>query len=1344
MSPASATGLLKSFTPIPNTLPSEIPNRNRRASDSEESFKLPPSCSNVQSNSPPSLLNRCFDVIARHIPTDDNYPRADNAVLLVKILNALPTQKIALLDVRWLEYLSTDIIIRLKEDFWNGLQLHQWRAFSPDSMRAIDPEILKKLDKKQVNSWSFDQIRSLTGAQLSDELLSKFDYYSVGALSPEQIQGFSLNQIGIIFNIIEGSEGGGDPQMTWYLCSLSDAQFHGLNQDQLQRLSLSVLRIVRQRLNETQRTNLLSNGQRTFLASIENLSNYVRSISPQVISRQFRDLPPEAMPLLSREQIAAIVPSAIVQRGGDFWTRVRRETGEAGLAYFVGSLTRTQANYLFNGDSRPPLREASRFVQYLSPEAFSAEVTWNDVNEDLLEFPIERLTLEQVRSQHRRGIVVYGRDLIMTRLTPRQIPELVPDIFRDMDTVTAVRIPDASMQNITHAQLQEMFISEDERFGGLRLEMTVNNGNFLSRLRPEQRGWLPSRYFIYLSAANIRPELMTDEQVRELNSFNVTRMIPDEFIKFRPAQIANLDKISFDYLTPAHLSLLSEQQINSITDGQLQRVPVETFRGMRLNEVTRWCRTFTERQWQAMTPRQRAFFLDLINGVPIERAGMTFGNTPPPGGGAAGGSGSGSSGGPGGGTGGGSTRSQTDYDWMWGGPQRPSFQSMFRHAEQMSEKNVITSFFPLESIRKSTAKDWEPKYTPYSNALSADDSTYTVSGSVGFGMKVLEEDQKKYKKVVQGLMPDQLRAIPDAVIPLINPLFFGCLSRKQLMQMRPEQRRAITAKFIKVEERLKTILNITKDRIVTPTEYQALLDQADRKKIKDALTLKTIQKLGNDPKSFLLYYLKSEHLFNYGANDWSRNQIAALPKEVIVNVWTAEHFNRLTPDQWLGIPVAYFSEIAPEVIAKWNKNCFEPPSVLENNNEYQQGYRERIQALGNKVRFIAPEVITKLGLKVFVEAMTPNPLDGNSDQFAKLTREQRQAISFKIFPSYFFMRLWERYTYSKQYEIEDLKRIVGDFTEKQIKDIIDIFLPEIRTKGELAQIFNFFQPWQIAHLPQALLDTIPFYTFAIFKDTFLNSLDVKQLRTRTPQQISNINPEMISGLKSGFIKNLTVSQTRELITSRDNIVVRFGNNIEFFAPDVFHNQEVVTKIFLDATGDQLRLLKQNQIRNVDLTEISPPAFGKACEKGEVAFLKMFNPKQINSLNSAQLKAISINIYKKLFVEIHTKMTDQQIRLYAANLSPTEYRVATRTWIEALEAGEWTPTDQQRREILNGTLRLKIYRDAPEQTTPPTIVIVSGQRVWEGLENDQLETQIPAPPVPRVDTRISGRVAELRA
>lgn len=52
-------------------------------------------------------------------------------------------------------------------------------------------------------------------------------------------------------------------------------------------------------------------------------------------------------------------------------------------------------------------------------------------------------------------------------------------------------------------------------------------------------------------------------------------------------------------------------------------------------------------------------------------------------------------------------------------------------------------------------------------------------------------------------------------------------------------------------------------------------------------------------------------------------------------------------------------------------------------------------------------------------------------------------------------------------------------------------------------------------------------------------------------------------------------------------------------------------------------------------QIPANVFGPACKKGMANFIKLFISTQIEQLNSAQLKSISIKIYVKLIMERDT-------------------------------------------------------------------------------------------------------------
>ncbi len=1268
---------------------------------------------------------------------------------LVKFLNQdITDQEISQLTEECVWSITQSQIPLLTAVFFNRLPLNLVRALTPEQLSGINPNVMKELHITHLLALTPMQIQSLTREQIRNipiDIIQKFvtgdydflknipikKYLWFQYLTLEQLGGLTSEQINSILEAIKTEKQTLWQMQLWnvlvfqiprLLRMLNREQVQGLTEEALRRLApfmgeVNVFRDMGGRVShwftERQR-EFLTPEQRAILdANIRDwriVENWTPAMIAQMGREQILALSPRTFASLSTEQIAAISPQTIVDLGEYFWES---------LAYKLRyDLTGVEREHIMHSFTKEQVAKMSTNIlsllplYYLSPEAMSIVPPEVFRNERCI-WPsngARMLTTAQIAAW-----------------MPQQVARIPAEWFASFD--------EAPSYLLNHVLNPEAFRAlTGEHFNWLaRYEpdgIKVLTKKRLQIIPPSTISQITDPTFFRLLIESDRLRWLTPQQLAVLTGMQVRNL---SLVAFT-AQLQHLQPAVFSEVTSDQLGELNEAQIFSLTIPQLQAIPVSTLRAMSREQAVQLYRWLTQAQRAGLTPEQHAFFEDLMAGLTTQEAGKRNEDSTPPPGGSSGGNGQGgSSGGPGTGGGGAS------------GGARPKDPNAFRtfikfaNSKTSGNKRSAVPMLPLETIRQKNAAFWEPKYTTFSTPLSSsgDNSTYGFNAAFGFERRVIEADLKKYQECVRELTDDQLRAIPDALIPLIDPLFFGCLSPRQLMRMRSEQRAAITAKFIKVEGDLKRILNITDDRIVTPAEYQAILDKADRKRIRDRLTQETIQTLADDPRSFLLYHLKPEHFFDNGANDWNRDQIAALPKELIVSVWTADYFNRLTPHQWLGIRARYFREIAPEVIAGWKQNCFEPPFVLESNNEYQQGYQDRICTLEKRqIQAISPKVISTLSPKFF---------EKNFDtlRIKMLTKKQVEAISEKtinnLSPRVFYnlIRSVDGVNLMTPNQIADGRRLWIALTPKQIAAMpLTFFSTFGEYNNSQLSVLDSFNLSQIRAIRTEQLDAMKL-DFSKLTAQIYNGLSTIQIQTRNLAQIRALDFSLLADLSKAFINKLTAIQIAGLEPEQ---IVALKEKIGNIHPDVFRDAKAIANTFSNATGDQLRLLSRAQMSNVDITKISSPVFGKACEKGGVNFLKKFTSEQINSLSLAQRTAIPIKIYGALIIEIYNKMTDAEIEQYAINLPAAAFRMALIAWKEGLEEGEATFHDQHRQEILKGTFRVKIERTAP--ATPPTITFSSGQRGWRSdWEWSGLETQIRSP---QVETRVPSRGVELRA
>ncbi len=1368
--------------------PQNLPNTNVRVPSGEGggSFTFTADECLIEALSSPADLS--------HLPPAwfGRLTQSQMEVLPAPTLNGLSQEQWREISSEQISWIKKDVFENLSAATLNGFSQEQWRGISPEQISWIKEDTFKNLNQNTIfliikyyyKYITGDQLRSISliifqniCKQLIEtiphideilpskvEFLCEFIFANINELTNQQINNFlqtiidtKENYKKITNNVIKNLR---NAQNSTYLSFIISYVLRNLNQPQIASLSENVLRsldpeiaqgaggYLSRWLSPEQRAHL-SQEVNAILEANSNQLKLVESWDPQqqlsesewrtrlqsISLRTYTFLP---------SQLHAVIPGSV-------------------LAEFLG---RFDNSFDERGDSRNffTLNELQRWdiSNFWTRDQFSAIINSLGSPSDLYR-------------------------MFLIRLSPTLIAQLTSDQFQivqnsasvwDADQIQALNLQ--VIRGLTFRQFANIAISCNndnsytwiftrEQLENISIDYIENLNKIIGneRLTPELIypivRFLPSlteEFYLRLSPralAVVPPEIFAlrterfirglddsgvevwNSRVGALTPTQVSHLQPRAFGAFTIQQLPRLRRTVFSEVTSAQLGELIEPQIQSITNLQLQAIPVATLRDMGKEKAATFYRSLTESQRNALTPEQRAFFEDLMAGLTTQEAGKRNEDSTPPPGGSSGGNGQGgSSGGPGTGGGGAS------------GGARPKDPNAFRtfikfaNSKTPGNKRSAVPMLPLETIRQKNAAFWEPKYTTFSTPLSSsgDNSTYGFNAAFGFERRVIEADLKKYQECVRELTDDQLRAIPDALIPLIDPLFFGCLSPRQLMRMRLEQRAAITAKFIKVEGDLKRILNITDDRIVTPAEYQAILDKADRKRIRDRLTPETIQTLADDPRSFLLYHLKPEHFFDNGANDWNRDQIAALPKELIVSVWTADYFNRLTPHQWLGIRARYFREIAPEVIAGWKQNCFEPPFVLESNNEYQQGYQDRICTLEKRqIQAISPKVISTLSPKFF---------EKNFDtlRIKMLTKKQVEAISEKtinnLSPRVFYnlIRFVDGVNLMTPNQIADGRRLWIALTPKQIAAMpLTFFSTFGEYNNSQLSVLDSFNLSQIRAIRTEQLDAMKL-DFGKLTARVYNKLSTEQIQTRSLDQIRAINFPLYHSLNKDFdlskdfINKLMPIQIAGL---KPEQIVALKGKIVNIPPDVFRDGKATANIFSNASGDQLHLFSKDQIGRVDLTKISSPVFGKACEKGGMAFFKKFSLGQIDRLSLAQRTAIPIKIYGTLIIEIYNKMADAEIEQYAINLPAAAFRTALIAWKEGLEEGEATFRDRHRQEILKGTFRVKMERTAP--ATPPTMTFLSGQRGWGSDQGFGLETQIRTP---QVETQMPSRGVELRA
>lgn len=810
-----------------------------------------------------------------------------------------------------------------------------------------------------------------------------------------------------------------------------------------------------------------------------------------------------------------------------------------------------------------------------------------------------------------------------------------------------------------------------------RITLYEFSGEFFRNLNVEAHRAVPAEFFASRSSRYI--EELTRDQRRYLRGPQVGNMHPDTFAAFAPQDIPDLSAEVFGSIMADQLRAWlpsrgqtdnvrrqQEQRIRAITREQLRSIPVRTLENMGREDATEFYRLLTASQRNGLTDDQLRFFEGLIQQSADQPDKDN--NRPSGGGGSGGTSGTGRNrnapeGGTGGGTSGGAR------------PKDPDTMQRISKLGRSKNRGPLLPFISLEDIKNQTWNFWNETLGPEVKITAV-----PSKGNSGFPAFVETPiGFEEYKQMIRrGIRLDQMRALPTKVLPYMNLYIMKAFSPLQITKgLSAEQRNAIEASFIQEKilqernlEALFNILKLNKQGTVTPSEYKKLIDQANRRDLRNQLTPDVIRELGKDPDSYLLYYLEPVHFFNHGENDWSPRQITALPETIITKAWGADHFNQLTPEQFLAIKVQYFSDISGPVIAGWKRQCFDFPTKEDLQSLEVQGYRERVRALGEKVKYISLSAVRELPSRVFTDYMTP-------DQFLQLSKDQRQQIvysrsSMDQFPIDFFVRLVNHLRGTD--EKNKLREIVSDLTEAQTKAIINILTTtisglEVTEKASIVQFLNAFQSWQVPLVTNDLLRAIPFSDFA---PSFLNSLTIEQIQNSSAVQIGSI----------------TSKQAREL----SDFIINVGDKYQYLNPAVFRDEKAVEKLWTYAAGEQLSSNRE-QIKNVVLSKVSTKSFESAFRKGGMAFTKLLTPRQIEDLDAERLRIINNLLYGILLVEIGSKMSDVDIRERTENINRKEYLTVLNI-IKRRYAyiGKEDLRDWQRREILKGTLRPKMVKN----------------------------------------------------
>jgi len=789
-----------------------------------------------------------------------------------------------------------------------------------------------------------------------------------------------------------------------------------------------------------------------------------------------------------------------------------------------------------------------------------------------------------------------------------------------------------------------------------------------------------------------------------------------ELSDFIPSQLPDLNPAVFGTMPVGQLNRLNEEQLQSLTNEQIRKIPPGTFEQMTQEELSKFYRNLTEDQRNNLTPDQLAVFKRVMGEA--APGSTTDRRSPPPSGGdGSGGSGGGRSGGSGsagGGASGGGAR-----------PKDPNFMAKHYGLNPGSGKRKKHApFLPLEYIRKAPAEFWNEYAGPKIEFRTV---SYTVQG-----LPIVEAnpiDLEEYQGWIQELRRDQIQSIPPAVISKLNREVAQAFSAQQILWMSLEQRKAFTVGFIEIEPELRELLGISRSQSITingeqisssrrlvPMAYEALLNQVDGKQIQQRFSPERIRNLAKN--SFLLPFLKPNHIIQIATHDLSPSQIQAFGEKIITEIWGAEYFNRLVPDQRKGI-LPYISKIKPEVIAKWEARCFE---YQEENPLIHENYRNQTRKFTKKqIAAIAPGVIAVLGPRFFCDYLSP-------EQVRMLSREQIQAISectLSQLPATWFYDLMEE----KQAGEWNTRRI-RLLTENQVKAMPVTFFSKFGEKANKRVALQFLEGmgrFQVQALSQEHLDAMSPEDFNLLSANFLNKLNSSQIETRTPEQIAALGVLLLPAIKIGFIASLTAVQAKalnpqQIVAFTENQIRALENKINALHSGVYGNVKAVNRLLLYGSIQQLRLLSKEQTQKADLTKIPVKAFEQASlQKGEI-FINFFKEQLIVRQNIEYRNVIPNKVYAQLINSIHKGLTDEECQKLAINMSVAEYRTGIKVFIDTLATSEGILTDEEQRAILLGIYRIRMAKDHS------TATIVSAPN--RNGEPYSVETQLPVPPIDR--------------